>query len=638
MKETFLKKRNEKDLVKTESNVKDFAKKHYLSIRLVSTLIISCLLGILSNVVLIAFQTKFDWERVYLQVFEIRPELFWVGSLILAMVYLWITAVIGNRTIGIVIFAALSFVTGIVTYEKMLARSEPLYPSDLSMITGLPSLLKMVDVKVVLLTIIMLIIVISLIVFIWKFSKKKEMKSRNVIVIRIVGFLCTTILLVYVSNFNQPGNKVKDFYDQYAVWTTHSQQTNYLHNGFLSGFLYNLDGPIVAKPNNYSKEVIEEINQKYQKKADEINSTRKSELEDVNIIYIMNETFSNPMKLDGISVSENPIPLTNERMNNTISGEVLSQGYGGGTANIEFEALTGISLEPMESNITTPYIQMTSKMKKLPSIVNYLINNNYSATAIHPFNTSMYKRSDVYEQFGFKTFLDEDSMKYTDKKETNRYISDESAYKEVLKQLAQTKEKDFIHLVTMQNHATYTGKYSSLNFSVEGVKEKKEAENYYQDLSYSDQALETFLNQVEQMEEKTLVVFWGDHLPSFYGNEIYDQNGSLVMHQTPMLIYSNFKDTNTDIGTTSPIYFMNYILEETESFVTPYYALLEELEEVLPAFEKGNYIENSDGKDTVKVNRDDLSDKTWKILKDYEMILYDLTTGSNYTSDMNFYN
>lgn len=637
MKENSLENKKEKYSEKKNSNVKNITKKHYIIIRLITTLIISGLLGILSNVILIAFQTKFDWERVYLQIFEIRPELFWMGSIILAIVYLWITAVIGNRAIGIVIFLALSFITGIVTYEKMLARSEPLYPSDLSMITGLPSLLKMVDIKVVLLTIIMIIIVISVIVFIWKFSNKNKVKSKSAAVVRIAGVLITTSLLIYVNNFNQPGNKVKEFYDQYAVWTTHSQQTNYLHNGFLSGFLYNLDGPIIAKPNNYSKEVIEEINQKYQKKADEINLTRKSELEDVNIVYVMNETFSNPMKLDGISVSENPIPLTNERTKTTISGEVLSQGYGGGTANIEFEALTGISLEPMESNITTPYIQMTSKMKQLPSIVNYLVDNNYNATAIHPFNTSMYKRSDVYKQFGFKSFLDEDSMKYTDKKETNRYISDESAYKEVLTQINQTKQKDFIHLVTMQNHATYSGKYSSLNFSVEGIKEENEAENYYQDLSYSDQALEIFLNQVEQMKEKTLVVFWGDHLPSFYGNEIYDQNGSLVMHQTPMLIYSNFKDTNTDIGTISPIYFMNYILEETQSFVTPYYALLEDLEEVLPAFEKGNYIEKSDGKDTVKVNRDDLSDKTWEILKDYEMILYDLTTGSNYSTDISFY-
>ncbi len=160
--------------------------------------------------------------------------------------------------------------------------------------------------------------------------------------------------------------------------------------------MYNLDGPIIAEPNNYSKDAIEEIKQKYQKKAEAINVTRKSELEDVNIIYIMNETFSNPMKLDGITVSENPIPLTKERMNQTISGEVLSQGYGGGTANIEFEALTGISLEPMEPNITTPYVQMTSKMKRIPSIVNYLVNNNYNTTAIHPFNSSMYKRSDVY--------------------------------------------------------------------------------------------------------------------------------------------------------------------------------------------------------------------------------------------------
>ncbi len=159
-----------------------------------------------------------------------------MGCLILAIMYLWLTFIIGNRTIGIVVFIALSFFTGIVTYEKMLARSEPLYPSDFSMLLGLKSLLKMVDIKVVILTIIILLIVIGLIVFIWKTSKKKEKISKKSIMIRIIGFIGTSILLVYVGGFNQPGNMVKEYYDQYAIWSKHSQQANYLYNGFLSGF------------------------------------------------------------------------------------------------------------------------------------------------------------------------------------------------------------------------------------------------------------------------------------------------------------------------------------------------------------------------------------------------------------------
>lgn len=612
-------------------------KKFYLLKRLISTLFISFILGVFSNATLIAFQTKFDWNRVYLQIFEIRPELFWAGTLILTTLYWWISALIGDRDIGAILFVGLSFVTGIVTYQKMLLRAEPLYPSDLSMITGFFSLLKMVDIKVILLSVLLLFLLFMSIAAIIKSKKKKDTRfiKKKKWITRIIIFSGTTLLLVHIGNFNQPGNSVKAFFDQYAVWTSFSQQTNYLHNGFLSGFLYNLEGPVINKPDNYSKTTMEELVQKYQNKADEINVMRNSKLADINIIYVMNETFSDPMKIEGITISEDPIPLTKQLMKDNISGKVLSQGYGGGTANIEFEALTGISIEPMATNITTPFIQMTGKMNSLPSIVNFLTDNGYETTAIHPFNTSMYKRKDVYKKMGFSTFLHEDTMENTEKVENNRYISDESSYKEVINRMDETSNSDFIHLVTMQNHAVYSDKYPNPKFTVNGVPEELEAENYFQDLSYSDKALDGLLNEVKEMSEKTVVVFWGDHLPSIYGDELYNQNGALVMHQTPFMLYSNFSSTTENVDTISPIYFMNHVLEETNSFVSPYYALLMSLEEQLPAFEKGIYIE--DGGKSVKTTRDKLSKETWEILKDYELLLYDLTTGSNYVKKTVFF-
>lgn len=612
-------------------------KRFYLTKRLIETLLLSLVLGVFSHALLIAFQTNFDWNRVYLQMFEIRPELFWMGSLILVIIYWWIISIVGDRTIGAILFIGLSFIIGIITHQKMLLRGEPFYPSDISMISSFFSLLKMVDIQVILFSLILILLTVLLIFIILRRKKEKKLffARKKSFFTRLALFLITTLFLFYIGNFNKPGNYVRDLYDQYAVWTTFSQQDNYLHNGFVSGFLFNLDGPVLNKPENYSKETMENLVQKYQKKANEINSNRDTSLSDVNIVYIMNETFSDPMKIEGISVSENPIPLTQQRMKESVSGEVLSQGYGGGTANIEFEALTGISMEPLEINITTPFIQMTEKMTTIPSVVNFLTSNGYEATAIHPFNTSMYKRKDVYKNLGFSTFLYEDNMKNTEKIENNRYISDESSYKEVINRMSETQSVDFIHLVTMQNHAVYSGKYEKSNFTVKGVPEISEAENYLQDLSYSDQALDKYLEKINKIDEKVVTVFWGDHLPSFYGNDIYKQNGKLTMHQTPFMIYSNYNNVSNNIGTISPIYFMNHVLEQTNAFVSPYYALLMALEEKMPAFEKGIYIESNQ---TSWTTRDKLSKETWEILKDYELILYDMTDGANYSSKLNFYN
>ncbi len=274
-------------------------------------------------------------------------------------------------------------------------------------------------------------------------------------------------------------------------------------------------------------------------------------------------------------------------------------------------------------------------MSELSSVVSYLKQQGYATTAIHPYNTTMYKRNEVYQNLGFTTFLNETNMTFLDRKDQNPYISDESAYQEILKKMQTTEESDFIHLVTMQNHMVYSGKYPNTDFSAQGTGNAEEAANYLQDLAYSDEALDDFLTTIEQLPEKTVVVFWGDHLPSFFSESNVQTNGSLKMHQTPLLIYSNFTENNDTVGTISPIYFMNHILEIANAQVTPFYALLMELEEALPAFEKGLYIER-DTK-TVSKKRGELSKETQELLKVYDAIQYDVTVGENYSKALNFF-
>ncbi|MFL2134700.1 LTA synthase family protein [Desemzia sp. FAM 24101] len=451
----------------------------------------------------------------------------------------------------------------------------------------------------------------------------------------MITFIFSCASLIYVYNFNQPTNLVKGIFDKNAVWTSFSQRKNYVENGFVAGFLYNLNAPAVEKPTNYSKKTIEGIVKKYEKIADEINRNRDGEIEEVNIIYVMSESFSDPKKIEGATVSQDPIPKTRSLIEKNLSGQMYSQGYGGGTANIEFEALTSFSMEPMAPSITTPYIQLTDKISKMPTIVSYLAERGYTTTAMHPYQVSMYKRTDVYKKMGFDYFIHEDNMENKEKLEHSPYISDESAYKEVLSHIAETPEKDFLHLVTMQNHGGYTGKYDQLDYKSEGLPNNEEAENYYKGLAYSDDFLADFIEQVSQLPEKTIVVFWGDHLPGFYGDDISVKNGRLKMHSTPLIIYSNFKENSSDLKTISPMYFMNHILEESNSSITPFYALTYKLESLLPAFEKELYLE--EGASEPKSTRNMLSNETLEILEEYDAIEYDVTTGNNYLKNYDFF-
>ncbi|WP_413518093.1 LTA synthase family protein [Carnobacterium maltaromaticum] len=613
--------------------------KKLLSSKVDATILILLFLGsaLINNAILQLFQNNLDWDLVNKFIFEWHTILFLLGSSVIFIFTLWLYAILGNRYLTVGLTFLISLGLGVATWQKMINRSEPLYPSELSMIKELSFMVSMIESKVVLgfLLIVLVVMALSYVFtrlqtrFIIKYNRHKSY------LIRFILFITTSFLLVYIANFNQPGNLLKKAYDPNAYWIPYSQQMNYYNNGFIGGFLFNLKVDAMAEPKGYSKAKIAELTQKYQEIAEEINQNRSGPIKNTNIIYIMNESFSDPLALNGMEIAKDPIPLTRHLMENNRSGSILSQGYGGGTANIEFEALTGFSMEPMNPQLTTPYTQLLAKVTNFPSIVSYLNEQNYQTTAIHPYNTSMYKRQNVYQSLGFQNFINEDTMKNTEKMESNPYISDKAAYQEVLDTLEASKGSNFIHLVTMQNHMPYGSKYVSSEYEVSGTENDQITSNYLKDLSYSDQALDNFIKQIDQLAEPTIVIFWGDHLPSVYGDVIFNQNSLDKMHETPLLIYSNVNKKDKELGMISPIYFAPELLEVANADITGFYALLNQLQSNLPAFEKEMYLEKNAEK--MKKSANELSQETQALLADYYMIQYDITTGKKYSLQTNLF-
>lgn len=353
----------------------------------------------------------------------------------------------------------------------------------------------------------------------------------------------------------------------------------------------------------------------------------------------MNESFSDPDNLEKISLSRDPLSFSRELSKKNLEGNILVSGYGGGTANTEFESLTNISMEPLASNISTPYIQMSTLMDRTPNTISYFKDRNYKATAIHPYKNTLYKRKDVYSALGFDEFIYDKTMQNSKKYESNSYISDHSGYEEVLYQLKNTDEKDFIHLVTMHGHQTYEGNYNNLMFKIEekNNEENKTIEQYYQGLSYSDQDLKYLIEKIDQLDEETLLVFWGDHLPGIYTDEIFTKENKIDKFETPVLFYSNFKNKEVEgeMGTISPFYFMNYISDILNHPISGYTAFMKELENEIAAFEKGRYVESKSQK--VFENRDELNAGAQILLEKYDILLYDLFEGKQQAIDLGFF-
>ena len=558
-----------------------------------------------------------------------------VSTSVLLILGSWLWALMGDVMLANVLLIFVGGIMGVVNLEKTRQRTEPLYPSDFEMITASKSLLGMVPWRTAAAGIAFVLFGGVVIYFLIRRNLRRQtpkLSKKN----RLAMLLVTSIGVLYIGQFQQPGNLVKLAYEKKNDWIPWSQLDNYHVNGFVAGFLYNLPSDPMEKPAYYSAGKIDELQAKYQVIADEINAGRDKTEPDVNIIFVMNESFSDPLELDGLNLGMDPIPFVRALADNSYSGEMLSTGYGGGTANIEFEALSTFSMEPFEANITTPYTQFLSSIEQFPSVVSRLKDAGYATTAIHPFNTTMYKRKENYKVLGFDSFIYDATMSsVTERIDTNPYISDKSAYEEVLQKMAETPETDFIHLVTMQNHAPYVNKYTAVpSYEESGIKDE-EVRNYLQDLIYSDEAFELLMTQLADFEEPTVVVFWGDHQSSVFGESVYEENEVQNMHETPLRILSNFDSSYKDLGTISPIYFYTEVLEMTQTKLTPYDALLETLQSVLPAFEKSMYLNGQTGE--YVFSREDLPEKTLEILSDYEQIQYDVLTGKRFSMENDFF-
>lgn len=581
-----------------------------------------------SQLLLQWFQNKLNFGLVINFVFLWHTEKFIISWGILMVVALWLWTLFNNVKVVNALMIGSSTVVGFLTYEKMVQREEPLYPADFKMALEVDFLLKMVSPLTIFIILASLVLVALLVI---QLIKNHSIKLSTPT--RVVLFVITSLGLFYTGQFQEPGNLIKHAYDRTAKWIPYSQRMNYYNTGFVAGFLYNLPSDPMVKPNDLDEKELTALFTKYQAVANEINANRENKQIESNVIYIMNESFVDPLVLNRADASFDPIPFTRKLAEQVRSGTMLSQGYGGGTANIEFEALTGFSMEPFAVNISTPFTQFLPKMSHFPSIVSRMKAAGHSTFATHPFNTSMYKRRDNYQILGFEQFYYDETMTYHNKVDNNPYISDASAYQEILRHMKKSDGYDFSHLVTMQNHTPFKGKYSNTPSFQETGFVNKEINQYHRDLMESDRALEKFLIAIEAWQEPVTVVFWGDHWPNVFGEAIKRENGDLLS-RTPALIFGNHELSESKWDIVSPIYFMPELWEALDTKVTPFEALLMTMRVELPAFEKGMYY-LSDG--SFVQTREELPRNVQAILKEYDWVMYDTTTGSHQLEDSGFF-
>lgn len=310
---------------------------------------------------------------------------------------------------------------------------------------------------------------------------------------------------------------------------------------------------------------------------------------------------------------------------------MLSPVYGGGTANTEFEALTGFSTQFLP-NGAIPYAQYVNKpIEAMPTI---LQRQGYATSAIHPYDNWFYNRNSVYKDLGFDKFISKEYFNSPEYK--GQYIRDTELTKKILEEVKETDKPDFIYATSMQNHGPYASTQNPQNtIKVNGNNLSPAAqailENYSNTLADVDQSLKQLIEGLEQSDEPTEVIFFGDHLPmlgddySVYkeagfikGDNSYQDN--LDLHSVPFVTWNNFSTTKQNLSLSSN-FLGTYALELAQKSGSPMTDFLSNLMQ--------------HGSDVV-INQDYLSQEkiTPTEVEQYKLLQYDLMFGKEFANQL----
>ena len=416
----------------------------------------------------------------------------------LSLIYLALIFVTNRFWIATLVFGVALTVFGVANSIKVQLRNEPIIPADLTFISGgdTGSIMSFVPKSsqtfvngAITFVIWFAIIIFALFVldgrrrFIYCSWRHPIANIKNIIgnVFRILAAILSVVLLsTYVIGLGTPGSGTykwaKDNGYEPQLWNAIGDARA---NNPATTFLSLSKVKAMDKPDNYSQKTMESLAKKYAKEAQAINQTRPNKLTDNTVIMILSETFSDPTRVPGVSFTLDPIPNIRNVKNTTTSGLMLSPGYGGGTANIEYQALTGLNLANFNDSLIVPYQQLVPNQNN-PYSFNQIWMEKYgknASTAVHPFQQSMYLRNINYKKFGFSYLYTLDSkipLEHTGCIDRSPYVSDSEAYQSILNLIDKQqnwKSSQFLQLVTMQNHMPYGDYYDNNEFSDANISE-----------------------------------------------------------------------------------------------------------------------------------------------------------------------
>lgn len=598
---------------------------------------------------------------------------FVLNVILVALLYLMLLMLFNRFWTASIVILAVGIIVAAIEHFKVEIRYEAILPADLgflgsntgNMLTFIPAGAHVT----ILVALGAFAVLLALILVLRHFDGRKGRMIRtdnlslnltSRLILLLLPILVFALYCIHVSTTDSLANKFsRALGDTPSMWdSVYDAQ----RNGPLVAFTRQLNPKIMDKPSNYSEETMKKVAARYQKEAETINASRTNNLTDSTVVYVLSESFSDPSRVPGLKTNKDSMPNIRKIKAGTTSGLMLSSGYGGGTANLEYMGLSGLSMANFDSSLSSPYQQLVPSQHWTPTI-NQMWGAPANSLGYHSYESSMYSRATNYKKFGFShfyTLTGPDVIKYQDKIDESPYVSDKSSYDSALEGIKSGKTNKFIQIITMQNHMPYHEWYENNDYTAEsttgtplGDDEQQSIETYQKGVEITDQATQEFLNELDALDKPVTVVFYGDHLPGIYSSASEDDNNSLALHLTDYFIWSNKASSSqgnkaSDAAYSSPNFFVAQAADHMNAKVSPYLAFLTEMHSKIAAMEPP-VVNKIQGWDRIPegqniyldqngnpMSTDDFDKETKQLLADYKLIQYDITAGKNYLKDTDF--
>lgn len=562
-----------------------------------------------------------------------RPGLVATGVVFLLLVFA--DAVIGKAYQSALFIGPLTLLPAFFSGQKQLFLSDPLFPSDLlfgrQIMQLLPAMVAAEPAKAIGLAIGSVLFIAAFVTLIWKSRKifpRLNLAGRGIRLALSFPLLAGFVTLMdpmAFSAFRDRLNIVPMMWDQ---------KENYRHNGFLLAFAFNVPMASVSAPAGYSHVAITDM------QTDLLPASFFSGRQ-ADVIMVMSESLWDPTRMTSIRYSADPMPV----IRGAQSGNVFSPEFGGMTANVEFEALTGFS------NAFLPYGSIPYQQyirRPVPSLATFFESKGYVTKAFHPFQSWFWNRNNVYQSLGFRQFHSEENMPAMDKR--GIFASDDALTRYIIKEADNTDQPFFFFAVTLQGHGPYErNRYAKNSIEVDAPTlsdgSTSALSTYTQGVKEADQSLKALMDWAKKRRRETIIVLFGDHLPPL--NEVYTESGYMANvvatrkasvttmkreHETPLVVWSSKRGVQKDIGSVSPSQLPYYVVRMA-GYRHPYYTgMLGRVAERYAVIDRHQLIGRNN-----KAQADwALSGRIDPLIRDYRLLQHDVMFGEGYGLDRFF--